>query len=482
MPLDDETLFGGEGDDLVETAPGRAPIDDTTPVPPAPAGPTGGGNKAALGSLAGMVENALGQGVPRDRIAQQMIDSAAKTRDQYARKALIDLGTALISGSNNNISAMLSKMKPGSAGVGSDVVDPLGAAVADSTLTNQLGEDAARGYDDQLAAYEQGKQEEDEALKLQKTGLLSDQALANTSFTDDDGNRVSMADLQKQDPELYNQVKNHLINATPEQLNQFLQDTNFQGLPPQMFGLQGTGAPDWQNPIVKNEAQRQSFLTGLTPNERAAVGEMGWAQINNFLSKGQVPNPHFGQNGDTRQFVNLKAPSEGLGRTAGFSNNLIGSQLLENAIAQTWEPAGEADINRWNVTLQSLPTADQKVIRSAHSMINLLNAAGITGLAGVETLTEYLDKNAASPDILENSTNLRQYYALVIENVADIAYGNLDKNTPLAPQVAFIKKYGGEAFLDNIVQGSANGKITILNGRYYTQDNSGGWVDLGPAQ
>ena len=278
---------------------------------------------------------------------------------------------------------------------------------------------------------------------------------------------------------MYQDVRKFLATADDEQIQNFISDSQVSGLPGTITGLE-TAAPDvdWSNPIIKDAAQLQSFKSGLSENELQAVGNDSWSTVSNYQTKGLVPNPNYGVNGDTRNYVNLKAPSEGLGRSSGFANNLIGSELVTSALSQTFNPA-TGDINRWNVTLQSVPTADQQIIRSAHSMLNLLQASGITGLAGVETLTEYLDQNAASPDVLANSENLRQYYSLVLENVADIAYGNLDKNTPLSPEVAYIKKHGGKAFIDNVLASQSAGDVTVLNGKYYSQNSAGEWIELG---
>ena len=429
----------------------------------------------ALQQVAQNVQNALQQGERTDYIGQQLIDSAAQVRDQYSRQSLFNLGTALISGSNDNISRMLSKMIPGSGSVGADVVDPLGSAVAAAGTLNLAGQDAGRTYDDQLAVHRETRAEQGR----QRLGYLQSGALDAASFVDDNGNIVSIGQLREQDPKLYQDVRKFLATAGPEELQNFAAESQIEGLPAEFFGIKSEAGEgiDWQDPRNKNAAEWESYVAGLSEPERAAVGNDSWSTIKNFQAKGQVPNPHYGENGDFRNYVNLKAPSEGLGRMAGFSNNLIGSDLVKGALGQVFTADG--DISRWNTALQGLPGTDQRLIRSAHNMLNLLNAAGITGLAGVETLTAYLDENAASPSVIENRENLRKYYALAIENVADIAYGNLDRNNQLAPEVAYIKKHGAEAFIDNIIGNSGNGEVTILNGVYYTQDSNGDWIELG---
>ena len=462
---------GGPGPSFGQTPVGSLHDDRQNP------GVEGGGPAATnpLEQIADQVASALNQGESKDIIGDRLVEAAAQTRDQYGRQALFELGTALLSGSNDNISRMLSKMTPGSGQVGADVVDPLGAAAASSGRLNLQGQDAAKAYDDQLAGHKAQRQE---MFKARAASLTPD-AMSNIHFTDDDGNLVSLADVKTSDPKLYQDVRKFLATADDEQIQNFISDSQVSGLPGTITGLE-TAAPDvdWSNPIIKDAAQLQSFKSGLSENELQAVGNDSWSTVSNYQTKGLVPNPNYGVNGDTRNYVNLKAPSEGLGRSSGFANNLIGSELVTSALSQTFNPA-TGDINRWNVTLQSVPTADQQIIRSAHSMLNLLQASGITGLAGVETLTEYLDQNAASPDVLANSENLRQYYSLVLENVADIAYGNLDKNTPLSPEVAYIKKHGGKAFIDNVLASQSAGDVTVLNGKYYSQNSAGEWIELG---
>ena len=420
-----------------------------------------------LGGIADNVRGALGAGQPKDAIAQRLIDAAAQTRDQYGRQALFELGSALISGSNDNISRMLSKMTPGSGQVGADVVDPLGAAVESSGRLNLQGQDQAKAYDDQLAAH----QEQKAAQGLQMQGILNQSDMSTIKFTDDGGQSTSLADLRKEDPSLYSEIQGLLTSGNSAEIQAFINESGMTGLPPQFYGLEAAAPvePDWSDPRVKDAAQVATLKRGLSENELAAIGNDSYDVINNYMTKGLVPNPNFGIHGDDRKYVNLKAPSEGAGRNAANVNQFLGGNVLRGGLTEVFD--GHGGLDRLATIKKQLPWADEQQINSAMALFNMYQASDITGLAGVETLTEYLEDRGAAPSFFANETAYKNWMADGLEKLANTAYNHAGRNSPLTAETMYIKQHGGKAFMSNVLDRDVDGEVFIYEGKY--------WIDLG---
>ena len=325
-----------------------------------------------LAQVAQNIRDALGQGERKDILADRLIKAAAQTRDQYGRQALFELGSALISGSNDNISRMLSKMTPGSGQVGADVVDPLGDAVRSSGQLNLQGQDIARGYDDQLAGHLAQREQTD----LAKFTALEGSA-ANISFQDDEGNTKTLADLKTEDPELYKETIDYLSTASPEQVQQFLTDTGFSGLPGVVTGLEDQKT---SGPLDHLSAGAQEYLFSLDEAGRlaslAAVrsGQTNW---NNLADGKDVLNTSLAYQlglDDRKVLAGINRPGQtnSVGArnalTSSMINNREGLNNIMDFYNDTWLERNTTDIRSW-----FSDGKDASAKRTIHGLANMIS-------------------------------------------------------------------------------------------------------------
>ena len=429
---------------------------------------TRGRVKGYFDDLLGRVDAGRSAGFGDNEIAAELRRQAQATRNDAHQAAFLSLGAALTTGAYNEMVKNAAQAGGGLDRAYSpqlDVSTPLNRA-----LDTQLqGEQAARDLEGQAVA----EQAQNAQTQLQKFGAVQ-QAADSIILPDDEGNPVSLASLKAADPEMYNEVTRFLATASPGEVQDFISNSGIQNVPSSIYGI-APGKIDFSDPRVKGAANKQEFLTSIPDHLQGVYGGVSWTEINTRLNKGQIYNANYGVNGDDRRWVNAKTTGEGAARFAPAANRLLDSELLHNAIEQTYDDEGKAGF--WNTALSKLPFAEQRQIQAAHSLINLYQAAGITGLAGVENLSDYLNERAAKPGPLNDTETLKNYYSLALESIADNTYGNLPADYQLSSSVAYIKKHGGRAFIDNIIDQGGD-QAVLLDGKYYYQNQEGNWVEI----
>ena len=419
------------------------------------------GNPAQGGLISNLVNRITkgrNAGFGDDAIAGELRRQAQNARGTANEAALLSLGAALTTGAYNEMIKNAAQAGGGLERAYSpqlNISDPLNKALD----LSREGETDAAAFEAKAVA----RGEERKATELQKFGSLQQNA-NSILLSDDEGNPVTLASLKGSDPDLYNQTVRFLSQANPDEVSEFINSTGIQNLPNSVYGIESTGAGDYQKErdklAGKSDELKAQYSTGYNQNQIAATSNISGTVIEDNAQKRHSANRNYSEGWDNKRFRPDTVPNEGLGRFGPGANNFLGSASLTNGLQQAFyvDDDGTVKINRTNQVLKHLPWTEAQAQDPAVFYNNLAQAAGITGLAGVETLTELFEKKGGKPGLFTDDKTAVDWFAKGLDYSAQLAFEYTPNGQPVSAAAVYINRYnqahgsgGGQAYIENVL-------------------------------
>ena len=327
--------------------------------------------------------------------------------------------------------------------------------------------------------------------QLKRTAIERFRTQANNATLTIDGKRFKFSELNTVDQQ---KLMDTLVNSyatDPDKFNKITSELGIKGFNATAGGSKLTDAYNMEliKAKGKSDAKYAEYAQGYNENQAIATQGLSGAVIDRKFSKGEEANQYYSSGGDNKKFRPIKVPSEGIGRAAPGANNFLASDTLMDGLKQAFyvDDNGEIAIDRSKAFWANMPWSESQSIKPAVLYANLMEAAGITGLAGVENLTQLFEKAGGAPGFFTNSKTAVNWMAKTLDYSSQLAFDHSANGTKLSPAALYITRFndkygsgGGKAFIKNVLTSNVDqSKIAFTkDGRAYTVvGNQIQWLD-----